>query len=106
MFACYFHSTRIFGICLFLFAKYIIPYQKVGANNCIFFMNIASKTESEFVDFIKQRYQFMELDDLAKDYLSEIYENSKIVSIKNFFFRLAIIPTFAAIVLFIIILIF
>lgn len=26
MFACYFHSTRVFGICLFLFAKFIIPY--------------------------------------------------------------------------------
>lgn len=91
---------------LYKLLSFRLRKKKVGANNCIFFMNIASKTESEFVDFIKQRYQFMELDDLAKDYLSEIYENSKIVSIKNFFFRLAIIPTFAAIVLFIIILIF
>ena len=42
MFACYFHSTRIFGICLFLFAKYIIPYLTLTSsrlNDC-FFANI------------------------------------------------------------------
>lgn len=75
------------------------------SKNCIYFMNIATRSEDEFVNLIKQRYQFIELDDLAKDYLSEIYENSKIVSIKNSFFRLAIIPTFAAIFLIIFILI-
>lgn len=74
-----------------------------AGENYIFFMDIASKTEDEFISSIKQRYHLnFDNDNLADDYLHEIYVNSKIATIKNLILRLAVIPTFISIILVII----